>query len=386
MTGPGREERRARVALSFLADPGDRVLGAALRQMTAAELFAVTTGTGAYGDLVLSGAPADEALSRAVRKWRRRLSLLPPAARVERWHEDGLRTVIPGDPEWPSQLDDLGDARPLLLWLRGSADLRYCCLRSVAIVGARAATTSGRMTTSEIAATLSELGMTIISGGAFGIDTSAHEGAITADGLTVAVLAGGLSFGYPKGHASLFAGIAAQGVLVSECPPDQAPTRPGFLVRNRLIAALGRGTVVVEAALRSGALNTARHARELCRPVMAVPGPVSSEQSAGCHELIREYGAMLVTCARDVAEHLEPGGDGADETAGPRRGPAVPRDHLEPTARAVLEQVPARGGMGIASIAVRAGVDLDTTLRNLGLLAATGFVERCPKGWRAIGK
>jgi len=119
MTGPGREERRARVALSFLADPGDRVLGAALRQMTAAELFAVTTGTGAYGDLVLSGAPADEALSRAVRKWRRRLSLLPPAARVERWHEDGLRTVIPGDPEWPSQLDDLGDARPLLLWLRG---------------------------------------------------------------------------------------------------------------------------------------------------------------------------------------------------------------------------------------------------------------------------
>jgi DNA processing protein len=234
----------------------------------------------------------------------------------------------------------------------------------------------------QLAAALAERGLTIVSGGAFGIDQSAHRGALAADGLTVAVLAGGISYGYPRGHAALFAAIAAQGLLVSECPPDHGPTRPGFLIRNRIIAALGRGTVVVEAALRSGALNTARHARDLGRPVMAVPGPVTSEQSAGCHELIREYGAMCVTGGRDVLEHLEPAVTGTGD--GPRRGPAVDRDRLDPVATAVLEQVPARGGRGPAVIAVRAGVDLDTAVRQLGLLAAAGFVQRCDKGWRTV--
>ena len=205
------------------------------------------------------------------------------------------------------------------------------------------------------------------------------------------MLAGGLEFGYPRSHSELFLAIAAQGVLVSECPPDRGPTRPGFLIRNRIIAALSRGTVVVEAALRSGALNSARHARELCRQVMAVPGPVTSEQSAGCHELIRDYGAMCVTCAGDVLEHVAlPGAElpaglraGGPRSGGPRSGPATPRDRLDPVALAVLEEVPVRGGRGPASIAVRAGVDLDTALGCLGALAADGFVERCGLGWRA---
>ena len=249
-------------------------------------------------------------------------------------------------------------------------------------MGARAATGYGNHVALEMGAGLAEHGLAIVSGGAFGIDASAHRGALAADGLTVAVVAGGLNYAYPQGHAGLFRAAAAQGALVSECPPDQRPTRPGFLIRNRIIAALSRGTVVVEAALRSGALNTARHARELCRPVMAVPGPVTSEQSAGCHELIREYGAMCVTCARDVIEHVEPSGAGPD--AGPRRGPAVARDLLEPAARAVLEQVPARGGRGPAAIAVGAGVDLDTAVRCLGALSAGGFIRRCDHGWRLI--
>lgn len=175
-----------------------------------------------------------------------------------------------------------------------------------------------------MAASLAERGTAVISGGAYGIDASAHRGALATGGVTVAVLAGGLEFGYPRGHSDLFRGIAAEGVLVSECPPDSAPTRPGFLVRNRIIAALSHGTVVVEAALRSGALNTARHARELCRQVMAVPGPVTSEFSAGCHELIRDYGAMCVTSAADVRAHLgladaAPPAD--DLTGGLRLGP-----------------------------------------------------------------
>jgi DNA processing protein len=374
-------ERRARLALSFLANPGDPVLGAALRTMSASELLAVTSGSDADGQALLADQPPGMALTRAVERWRARLPDLPGTGRLATWHESGMRLIQPGDPEWPTQLDDLGDARPLVLWARGTGDLRLSCVNSVSIVGSRAATGYGNHVAIEVAAHLAERGVAIVSGGAFGIDASAHRGALAAQGVTVAVLAGGLEFGYPRGHSDLFAAVAAHGVLVSECPPDRGPTRPGFLIRNRIIAALTRGTVVVEAALRSGALNTARHARELCRPVMAVPGPVTSEQSAGCHELIRDYGAMCVTCATDVAEHIALPGSGL--SAGPRRGPATERDLLDPAAVAVLEEVPVRGGRGPASIAARAGVDLDTTLRCLGLLAAEGFVERSELGWRA---
>ena len=373
-------ERRARVALSFLTKPGDPVLGAALRTRSAAEVLALVTGADADGEALLAE-QEDTALSRAVQRWRDRLGEIPSTARLGAWQDGGLRLIIPGDAEWPTQLDDLGDTRPLLLWLQGTADLRLACINSVAMVGSRAATGYGQHVAIELAATLAERNVGVVSGGAYGIDASAHRGALAAGGDTVAVLAGGLVFGYPHGNRELFVAVAEQGVLVSECPPDSAPTRPGFLVRNRIIAALSRGMVVVEAALRSGALNSARHARDLCRPVMAVPGPVTSEYSAGCHELIRDYGAMLVTCAEDVLRHVSLPGGGLPP-AGPRSGPATARDLLDPIATAVLEEVPVRGGRGPASIAVRAGVDLDTALRCLGILAAGGFVERCDRGWR----
>ncbi len=374
-------ERRARVALSFLAQPGDPVLGAALRTRTANGLLALVTGADVGGEAMLAGEVEDAALARALPRWRERLSEIPSTGRLAAWHGSGLRVIQPGDAEWPTQLDDLGDTRPLQLWVRGTADIRLSCVNSVSIVGSRAATGYGNHVAIEMAAHLAERGVAVVSGGAYGIDAAAHRGALAASGVTVAVLAGGLEFGYPRGHGDLFAAIAAAGALVSECPPDRGPTRPGFLVRNRIIAALSRGTVVVEAALRSGALNSARHARELCRPVMAVPGPVTSEQSAGCHELIRDYGAMCVTCGSDVAEHIALPGAGPSD--GPRRGPATARDMLDPASVAVLEEVPVRGGRGPASIAVRAGVDLDTALRCLGVLAAGGFVERCELGWRA---
>jgi len=378
---PGTPDRRAVTALSFLADPGEPALGALLRSAGPAEVLEALSAGERQSEMLAGAHPAVPGLMRAVQRWRSRLGLQPTPARLAAWQQSGLRLVLPGDEEWPVQLDDLGDTRPLLLWLRGSADLRLACVSSVSMVGARAATGYGQHVGLEMAAVLAERGVGIVSGGAFGIDTSAHRGALAAGGLTVGVLAGGLNHGYPLGHGELFTAIAAQGTLVSECPPDQPPTRPGFLIRNRIIAALSRGTVVVEAALRSGALNTARHARELCRPVMAVPGPVTSEQSAGCHELLRDYGAMCVTCARDILDHIQPLGAGS--SAGPRHGPATPRDALDPVATAVLEQVPVRGGRGPASIAVRAGVDLDTALRCLGIMAADGFVERCGLGWRA---
>ncbi len=386
---PADRDRYSRAALSFLADPGDQVMAALLRSVQPTELLAaivsgqpgpgstlMRTTAGDGGPALVTAAVAD----RAVDRWRMRLPDVPPASRLAAWERSGYRLVCPGEAEWPTQLDDLGDARPVVLWLRGRADLRFACLRSVSIVGSRAATAYGTHVGTELAAEIAGLGWTVISGGAYGIDACAHRGALAVGGCTAAVLASGLSFGYPKGHDELFAAIARTGIMVSECPPERAPTRPGFLVRNRVIAALSRGTVVVEAALRSGAINTARHARELNRPVMAVPGPITSEQSAGCHELIRESGATCVTRARHVIEMIAPLGDAE---RGPDREPAVPADHLDPVTASVLQAVLRRTGRGPATIATLAGVDLDTALRCLGLLAAAGHVERCEQGWRA---
>ncbi len=380
MTGvPPDRERFARTALSFVAEPGDLVLGALLRACSPAEAFAAICDGRPPDRVDAAGRGGVPGLARAIERWAARLGSVPADAGLAAWERAGMRVVCPGDPEWPTQLDVLGDARPLVLWLQGSADLRFACLRSVSVVGARAATGYGQHVATDLAAALAERGWCVISGGAYGIDASAHRGALGAEGVTVAVLASGLSYGYPKGHHELFAAIAGQGVMVSEWPPDRAPSRPGFLVRNRVIAALSCGTVVVEAALRSGALSTARHARDISRPLMAVPGPVTSRQSEGCHEVIREWGAVLVTRAQDVIENVSPAGEGL---AARHRGPACSRDSLDPETTAVLEAIPARGGAGTAAIAITAGVDLSTAIRCLGALAAAGFIERCPRGWR----
>jgi DNA processing protein len=374
MTAPADADRLARAALTCVAEPGDAVLGALLRTCAPAGIVAALTEGRAP-----AGAGRVPGLDRALRRWSARLGSAPSAVTLDAWQRDGIRLLCPGDPGWPGQLDVLGDGLPWGLWVRGSADLRYACLRSVSIVGTRAATSYGAHVCLEMSAALAERGWAVVSGGAFGIDSCAHRGALTAEGVTVAVLASGVDDPYPLSHELLFKAIAAHGVLVSEWPPGRRPTRPGFLVRNRVITALSRGTVVIEAARRSGALNTARHARDQCRPLMAVPGPVTSPASAGCHEIIRDWGAVCVTSARDVLEHLAfPG----DEPPARVRGPVLPRDALDPASRKVLEAVPARAGHGPARIAVSAGVDFDTVLRCLGGLAAGGFVERCDRGWR----
>ncbi len=382
---PAAEEKQARVGLSFLAEPGDQVLGALLRMVDAAVVLRA---------LATPGDPLRElpevcrevaGVGRALARWRGRLcdvGGVPTAERIRLWEDQGYRLVCPGEPEWPTQVEDLRDARPLVLWVRGAMDLRHACLRSVAVVGSRAVSAYGAHIATELAADLAGCGVTVVSGGAYGIDACAHRGALAVSGRTVAVLASGLTFGYPKGHYELFEAIAQSGVVVSEHPPDRAPTKPGFLVRNRLIAALTRGTVIVEAALRSGALNTAKHTRELNRPVMAVPGPVTSAQSAGCHQLIRDWGAICVTSGREAEEVIHQLGD--DESLGD--GTAMPSDQLDPVTASVLQQLSSRAGRGPATVATLAGVDLDTALRCLGLLAAAGHAERCDKGWRLRAK
>jgi DNA processing protein len=197
------------------------------------------------------------------------------------------------------------------------------------------------------------------------------------------VLACGVDYPYPAGHANLFADIAAVGLVISEWPPGRHPARLRFLVRNRVIAALSCGTVIVEAGERSGALNTARHGANLGRPLMAVPGPVTSRQSVGCHRIIREWGATCVTCAADIIEMVSPLGTAdALETPAPEGLWGPSRDELDLDSARVLDALPARGAAGPSTIAVEAGVDLDTVLRCLGLLAGCGFIERCDRGWR----
>ncbi|GIH72696.1 DNA-processing protein DprA [Sphaerimonospora thailandensis] len=381
--GAREEERAARAAIMRMAEAGDPVMGRliaahgpreALEQARLGRLDPESARREA--ELALTSRRRLD-LARLVAGWAARYT--DPEALVAAGRERGARLVIPGDAEWPTQLDDLGDRRPFGLWLEGRANLRFICLRSVAIVGARAATAYGTTVASDLGSGLGERGWSVISGGAYGIDGAAHRGALAAGAATVAVLACGADVCYPTAHEELFGVVRSQGLMVSEWPLGVHPTRPRFLVRNRVIAALARGTVVVEAAARSGALNTAGHAADLNRHLMAVPGPVTSETSVGCHALIREGKAVCVTSAAEVIELV--GSIGAD--LAPRaRGPVLPRDALGEETRRVLEAVPARGGSGPAAVAVAAGVDLTTALACLGGLAAAGFVEQSDRGWR----
>jgi DNA processing protein len=221
----------------------------------------------------------------------------------------------------------------------------------------------------------------VVSGGAFGIDAAAHRGAMAAEAPTVAVLACGVDRPYPAAHGALFHRIAETGLLVSEWPPGCAPLRHRFLVRNRLIAALTRGTVVVEAAARSGAQATARRAQQLGRQVLVVPGPVTSAMSVGCHELLREeeLGATLVASAAHVISAV---GRIGDDLATSAVRPSSPRDGLSDLAARVLDACPVRTGVSPERLASVAGCDVLEVLRVLPALELADLVQWTGTGWR----
>lgn len=207
--------------------------------------------------------------------------------------------LTPESPEWPETLNDLG-APPIGLVVKG--DLSALSERSLAIVGTRNPTPYGVRIAGDFAAGFVDREWSIVSGGAYGIDSAAHKGALIAEGRTVAVLAAGIDVAYPAGNARLFAEIAENGALISEVLPGAHAIPSRFLTRNRIIAALSQATLVVEAAFRSGSLRTARDAAELMRPVMAIPGPISAPTSEGCHRLIGERAAEIVTSVTDAIE------------------------------------------------------------------------------------
>ncbi|MFJ7957973.1 DNA-processing protein DprA [Streptomyces sp. NPDC096319] len=373
-TGRGCEpggERLARAALSRAVEPGDEQAGRWLRRYGAVGFLDRLRHTGDDR----SSFPGTGAGRLA--SWRQRAGAARPDHDLDTVHRLGGRFLVPGDTEWPRQLDDLGDARPIGLWVRGPADLRTWALRSVALVGARACTPYGAHTAAELAAGLSRQGWVVVSGAAYGIDGAAHRGALAAGGATVAVLACGVDTAYPRGHDRLIRRVAEQGLVVGELPPDSHPTPSRFILRNRVIAALTRGTVVVEAQHRSGSLVTARAAARLGRHIMGVPGPVTSALSAGVHELLRAD-ATLVTDADEIVELV---GD-IGQLAPARRGPVLPRDLLARATAHVLEAVPARGPTPTTVIARRAGTTPDDTLVKLYELHSLGFVERHGEGWQ----
>lgn len=372
------EARLARAYLLRVAEPPAPALAA----------FASTLGPGTAAERVRTG-QVPEAVAQETSA-RRDLKLaahdLAEGARL------GMRLVTPEDEEWPAwPLLSLqvatgrgarGLAPPVALWVRGAGTLDVLAERAVAIVGARAATGYGEHTAAEFAHGLAGAGMTVISGAAYGIDGAAHRGCLAADGPTVAVLGCGLDAGYPAGHVGLLDRIARCGLVISEYPPGTPPARHRFLVRNRLIAALSSGTVVVEAGGRSGARNTAGTAGALGKVVLAVPGPVGSLMSVGCHALIRGAEATLAASVADVLDSVGPLGSVPPQSGSTRRS----TDGLGPQALRVHEALGGRHGKSPEEVATDSGVPLPRVRALLPELELEGLAERCESGWRRDGR
>ena len=364
----------ATVAWSRIAEPGERAAGAIVRTLgPVAALDWLRSGTRQP-----PGLPPHPGWEAAAARWRPRLHALDPRRELEVTRRLGGTVLLPDDPRWPRRLDDLGDTRPLCLYVRGSARVAAMTERAVALVGARACTDYGRDVARELAAGLADRDVTVVSGGAFGIDVVAHRAALVAGGSALAVMAGGLDRLYPRDNVELLEQVIEHGAVVSEAPPGTSPMRQRFLARNRLIAALSEVTVVVEAAWRSGAFSTARHAAELLRGVGAVPGPVTSMASAGCHRMLREGMAVCVT---DVGEIME-------LTAGME--PAEPKPYSQPglldglgeNEARVLDALPVRAVAEVDNLVRACGLSAGETLAALGLLEMAGRVERIGAGWR----
>ena len=296
----------------------------------------------------------------------------------------GARLVTPADDEWPAwSLMALGQAdtaarggEPLALWVRGPARLDDIAAACVALVGSRAASSYGEHVTATVASGLCDNGFAVLSGGAFGIDGAAHRAALGSGGTTAAVMACGIDRDYPAAHAQLLREIARVGAVISEYPPGTTAAKHRFLTRNRLVAALGGATVVVEAGRRSGAANTAAWARKLGRPLGAVPGPVTSATSVGCHQMIADQLATLVVDAAAVIRLVRPDGEGV-MTGGRARA----TDALSAEQKRVHDALPARGAVTIGEIAFSAGLELPAVRTALARLEVAGLIDGDGARW-----
>ncbi|MBM9460406.1 DNA-protecting protein DprA [Nocardioides sp. zg-536] len=365
-------ERLARATISMVVEPGDlRCLGLTGRLGGVEFLDVLRRHPDLRPELAAASA---------------RLAEVEPERTLEQAERQGIRFVIPGDEEWPEQLEDLTEAGelqqrgevPAGLWVKGPLRLDRLG-RSVAIVGSRSATTYGDQLASDLAAVVAAAGHPVVSGAAFGIDYAAHRGAVGAGAATVAVLACGVDRAYPAAHRDMLRYLGENHAVVSEAPLGASPFRIRFLARNRVIAALTRGTVVVEAAVRSGALNTASWAERLNRVVMGTPGPLTSVASQGVNQLLRSGAATLVTGPDDVLELLGSAGENLTQEL---RAPEQERDRLSVPERQVLDAVPVLEPAPTASIAFVAGLGAPQVAHFLEGLEERGLVEARAGGWR----
>lgn len=338
------ELRRVRAELTRIVEPGDQLAGLLVARLGAMEAHGLIVGEQAPGARLATLLAADaqdiglgtraRSLTEGLRRWRTRSGQCDGARELATMRRFGGGLIIPEDPVWPAELQDLGAAAPMGLWHRRSLgretdEAGFPALpwipRTAAVVGSREVTDYGMRAAAEVVEDLIGHGVCVVSGGAYGVDAAAHRAALRLAERrgpggggnpppTVAVLAGGLDRWYPAGNERLLQGVAEHGLLLSEMPPGSAPTKHRFLQRNRLIAALSATTVIVEARWRSGAQNTAHHALALGRPVGVVPGSIFSAASAGCHRLLRETPSTVVTDAADVVE-LMAGGEPAGAPA-----------------------------------------------------------------------
>lgn len=357
------QERSALIALGCVAEPLDPWVGRMVARVGAVETL----------DRIRSG-DASIAHRQGLRARLAALDLESELAHVER---RGMRIVTRGDAEWPTQLEDLGERTPRALWIDGAANLRVAAAVSVAIVGARACTRYGAEAAYELAGRLTSTGVHVLSGGAFGIDAAAHRGALGVRGITGCVLASGVDVPYPRAHDELLIRIAERGAVISESPLGSAVRRQRFLSRNRIIAALARATIVVEAASRSGSLATAHEAEAINRVVGAVPGPITSDMSCGTHQLIRDGRAVLVTSAEEVRELIM-----VDSGAGisPPMG-SMWFEGLGSTERDVLDAMPLRTATGVEELVLATTLSIRQVLSALGMLEARGRVLQTASGW-----
>lgn len=412
-----QNERLARAAWSRLAEPEDhaaRALLTLLGPVAGLEwLLTVIDDAGAAGRLapIPPGAAASSApgWATAIARWSPRLERLDIRRELDVLAKLGGTLLVPGDTCWHPGLDEL-ELPPYCLWALGNPALlcpegrareelagrttgdlaRKGIGTAAAIVGCRASSDYGNRVTRMIASEYASAGGIVISGGAFGIDAAAHLAALDAmarhgAGSTITVLAGGVDRPYPRAHADMLRLIAEQGALISEAPPGSQPGRHRFLSRNRLIAALSDATLVIEAAWRSGALSTARRARDIGRPLGALPGPVTSMNSAGCHRLLRD-GATCITSTGDLLELLGPIGAALElsQQAEAERDQEHPGflDGLDPLSAQVLDAMPARRATSIEHLAATAGLSTADVSAALGLLEIMGRVERQASGWK----
>ncbi|WP_115788741.1 DNA-processing protein DprA [Arthrobacter silvisoli] len=390
-----KDERVARAALSRLMEPQDASGLALVRLAGAVDALRIATGQLTAGPsleqemaalLLEGGGGSWPGLAASLKRWMPRVPDLAPERDLASIQRLGGRLIVPGDALWPEQLADLGLHEPLCLWWRGHELEFPPARRTIALVGSRDSTGYGGAIAGEFAYGLGQRGYTVVSGGAYGIDAHAHRGALAGGSSavpTIAVMAGGVDRYYPSGNEELLRAVANQGAVVAEVPPGSAPTRYRFLQRNRLIAALAAVTVIVEARWRSGALNTAHHAESIGRVVAAVPGSIHSANSAGCHRLLREGGAVCVT---DVGEIAELAGGSGEDLAREQEDPGSEHDGLTLEDLVLLDALPLRTTTSVEKLGTVAGLGQDAVRAGLGRLGLLGLAVSERGGWKRARK